>query len=139
MQLTIINGPNLNLLGNREPEIYGSESFEDFFIKIKNRFPDVELDYFQSNHEGALIDKLQNTKAEGIIFNGAAYTHYSIALADAIAAIKVPVVEVHISNIYARESYRKHSCTAGKCIGVITGLGLEGYALAIQYFLSGIG
>lgn len=138
MHLTIINGPNLNLLGTREPEIYGSKSFDVYLNELKDRFPDVELDYFQSNHEGALIDKMQSCqgKTNGIIFNGAGLTHVSIALADTIAAITCPVVEVHISNIHAREDYRHRSYTAAKAIGVITGLGLEGYALAIRYYLN---
>lgn len=137
MHITIINGPNLNLLGTREPEIYGNQSFEDFFAQLKTRFPAVSFDYFQSNHEGALIDKLQQVSAltEGIILNAAAYSHTSIALADTIAAITTPVVEVHISNIHAREQYRQHSYTAAQCKGVIAGLGLEGYALAVAYFL----
>ncbi len=137
MHITIINGPNLNLLGTREPEIYGNQSFEDFFAILKTRFPVVSFDYFQSNHEGALIDKLQQVSGltDGIILNAAAYSHASIALADTIAAITTPVVEVHISNIHAREQYRQHSYTAAQCKGVIAGLGLEGYALAVAYFL----
>jgi 3-dehydroquinate dehydratase-2 len=137
MHLTIINGPNLNLLGTREPEIYGSRSFDDFLIELKERFTEIDFDYFQSNHEGQLIDKLQSSSSQtdGIIFNGAGYTHSSIALADTIAAISTPVVEVHISNIHAREEFRHKSYTASKAIGVITGMGLEGYALAIRYFL----
>lgn len=137
MHLTIINGPNLNLLGTREPEIYGSRSFDDFLTELKERFTEIDFDYFQSNHEGELIDKLQSSSSQtdGIIFNGAGYTHSSIALADTIAAITAPVVEVHISNIHAREEFRHKSYTASKAIGVITGMGLEGYALAIRYFL----
>jgi 3-dehydroquinate dehydratase-2 len=137
MHLTIINGPNLNLLGTREPEIYGSRSFDDFLTELKERFTEIDFDYFQSNHEGELIDKLQSSSSQtdGIIFNGAGYTHSSIALADTIAAIATPVVEVHISNIHAREEFRHKSYTASKAIGVITGMGLEGYALAIRYFL----
>lgn len=137
MHLTIINGPNLNLLGTREPELYGSRSFEDFLTELKERFPNVSFDYFQSNHEGAIIDKIQacNGKTNGILFNGAGFTHTSIAIADAFAAVPVPVVEVHISNIHAREAFRQHSYTGAKAMGVITGLGLEGYALAVQYFL----
>ena len=138
MHLMIINGPNLNLLGTREPEIYGTQSFEDFLETLRARFPEVMLDYFQSNQEGALIDTMQacSGHTDGIIFNGAGYTHTSIALADTIAAIPVPVVEVHISNIHAREAFRHHSYTAARAVGAITGLGLEGYALAIQFFLS---
>jgi 3-dehydroquinate dehydratase-2 len=140
MHLTIINGPNLNLLGTREPEIYGSRSFEDFLTELEERFPDVTFDYFQSNHEGMIIDKIQDCKGKtgGIIFNGAGFTHTSIAIADTFAALMMPVVEVHISNIHAREAFRQHSYTGAKAIGVITGLGLEGYALAVQYFLSRI-
>ncbi|PSK86571.1 type II 3-dehydroquinate dehydratase [Taibaiella chishuiensis] len=136
MHITIINGPNLNLLGTREPEIYGSKSFETFLTELQQRFPDTVLEYYQSNHEGALIDKLQDCKGKtaGIIFNGAGYTHTSIALADTIKAIDVPVVEVHISNIHAREPYRQHSYTAANARGIISGLGLEGYALAISWF-----
>lgn len=137
MHLTIINGPNLNLLGSREPEIYGNRSFEDFLTELQGRFPDITFAYFQSNHEGAIIDKIQDCKGKtaGIIFNGAGFTHTSIAIADAFAAVPVPVVEVHISNIHAREAFRQHSYTGAKAIGVITGLGLEGYALAAQYFV----
>lgn len=137
MHITIINGPNLNLLGSREPEIYGSKSFETFLDELRQRFPQVQLDYFQSNHEGALIDKMQacTGKADGIIFNGAGYTHTSIALADTIKAIPVPVIEVHISNIHAREGFRQHSYTAANAKGIISGLGLEGYALALTWLL----
>ncbi len=138
MHLTIINGPNLNLLGTREPEIYGSRSFEEFLTELEERFPDVTFDYFQSNHEGMIIDKIQDCKGktDGIIFNGAGLTHTSIAIADTFAAVLMPVVEVHISNIHARETFRQHSYTGARAIGVITGLGLEGYALAVQYFIS---
>lgn len=137
MHLTIINGPNLNLLGSREPEMYGSRSFGDFLEELKTRFPGVVFDYFQSNHEGALIDKLQACAAQtrGIILNAAGLSHSSIALADTIAAIATPVIEVHISNIHAREHYRQHSYTGAKARGIITGLGLEGYALATRYFM----
>ncbi len=137
MHITIINGPNLNLLGKREKDIYGGRSFESFLEELRSRFHEVTFEYFQSNHEGELIDKLHacNSSTEGIIFNGAGYTHTSIAIADAIAAIDIPVVEVHISNIHAREAFRQHSYTAAKALGVITGLGLEGYALAVQYLV----
>lgn len=137
MHITIINGPNLNLLGTREPEIYGNKSFDQFLKELRHRFPQVTIDYYQSNHEGQLIDKLQscNDIADGIIFNGAGYTHTSIALADTIKAIKVPVVEVHISNIHAREAFRNHSYTAAAAKGIISGLGLEGYALALSWLL----
>lgn len=137
MHITIINGPNLNLLGTREPEIYGSKNFETFLAELQQRFPQVTFDYFQSNHEGGLIDKLQacNGNTDGIVFNGAGYTHSSIALADTIKAIKTPVIEVHISNIHAREGFRQHSYTAANARGIISGLGLEGYALAVSCFL----
>lgn len=137
MHLTIINGPNLNLLGSREPEIYGNRSFESFLTELKQRYTEIDFDYFQSNHEGALIDKIQSCtgQTDGIIFNGAGYTHSSIALADVIAAVNIPVVEVHISNIHAREGFRQHSYTGAKAVGVITGMGLEGYSLAVRYFL----
>lgn len=136
MQLSIINGPNLNILGQRAPEIYGNESFENFLNTLRTRFPEVTLDYFQSNEEGAIISKLQNCKnSNGIILNAAAYSHTSIAIADAVEAIDVPVVEVHISNIFSREEYRHHSFISAKSKGMICGLGLEGYTLAISYFL----
>ncbi len=136
-KILIVNGPNLNLLGRRETDIYGSVAFEDYFKILKNKYKNIELEYFQSNHEGALIDKIHEVgfSYDGIILNGGAYTHTSIALADAIAAIETPVVEVHISNIYKRESYRKHSYTAVNCVGCITGLGLKGYELALQFLL----
>ncbi len=136
-KLIIINGPNLNLLGKREPEIYGNQSFENYFEGLKNKFDHVLLSYFQSNHEGDLIDKLHETgfDYEGIILNAGAYTHTSIALADAVKAITTPVLEVHISNIYAREPFRHHSFLSPNCVGLIAGLGLKGYDLAIQYFL----
>ncbi len=135
MHLYIINGPNLNLLGTRETDIYGSCSFEVFLAVLKARFPEITFSYFQSNIEGALIDKIHEAalNSRGIILNGAGYTHTSIALGDAIAAIDIPVVEVHISNIHAREAFRRHSRTAAHCAGVITGFGLEGYAMAVQY------
>lgn len=137
MHITIINGPNLNLLGTREPGVYGNKSFETFLETLRERFPQVTIDYFQSNHEGELIDKLQSCdgRTSGIIFNGAGYTHTSIALADTIKAIAVPVVEVHISNIHAREGFRQHSYTAANAKGIISGLGLEGYALALSWLL----
>lgn len=137
MKLLIINGPNLNLLGKREPDIYGHQSFEDYFQSLQQAFPDSHLQYFQSNHEGALIDKLQEVgfSYNGIIFNPGAYTHTSIALADAIAAIETPVVEVHISNTLSREAFRHTSYTAANCVGSIIGLGLKGYDFAIRYFM----
>lgn len=137
LNIAIVNGPNLNLLGTRETDIYGNVSFEAYLDSLKQRYTDVTFTYFQSNVEGELVNHLHSCrgKADGIIFNGAGYTHTSVALADAIAAIDIPVVEVHISNIYAREEFRKQSLTATKCVGCITGLGLKGYELALQYFL----
>lgn len=136
--IAIINGPNLNLLGTREQDIYGNTRFEVFLDELKLRHPDTNLTYYQSNVEGELVNFLQecNGKTDGIIFNGAGYTHTSIAIMDAIAAINTPVIEVHISNIYAREEYRKNSLIASKCVGCITGLGLKGYELALQYLLN---
>ncbi|MDO8367298.1 MAG: type II 3-dehydroquinate dehydratase [Saprospiraceae bacterium] len=137
MKILLINGPNLNLLGTREPEIYGSQSFESFFEALKAGMPNVELEYFQSNHEGALLDKLHEAGfgADGIVFNAGALTHTSIALADAVAAISTPVIEVHISNVHRREPFRHHSFLSAHCVGSIVGLGLEGYRLAVQWFL----
>lgn len=137
MQLAIINGPNLNLLGVREPHIYGNQTFEDYLTILSKRFPGVELHYYQSNVEGELINFLHTCmgKMDGVIINAGAYTHTSIALADAIAAIALPVVEVHISNVLAREEYRRTSYIASKCVGSISGLGMNGYALAVQYFI----
>ncbi len=138
MKLLILNGPNLNLLGTREPAIYGRQTFEEYFETLQMAFPSVTIHYFQSNHEGLLIDKLHEAgfTYNGIILNPGAYTHTSIALADAIAAIETPVVEVHISNIYSREIFRQKSYTAPNCVGSITGLGLKGYDLAVAYFMS---
>ncbi|MBZ0097926.1 MAG: type II 3-dehydroquinate dehydratase [Taibaiella sp.] len=138
LSIAIVNGPNLNLLGTRETDIYGNMSFETYLEGLKKKYPDVSFSYYQSNVEGELVNYLHDCrgKVQGIIFNGAGYTHTSVALADAIAAIDIPVVEVHISNIYAREEYRKNSLTASKCIGCITGLGLMGYELALQYFIN---
>ncbi|MCD6010995.1 MAG: aroQ [Flavipsychrobacter sp.] len=137
LQLAIINGPNLNLLGMREPHIYGSQSFDQYFEALKKRFTSVSLEYYQSNVEGELINHLHGCmgKVQGIILNAGAYTHTSIAIADAIAAISIPVVEVHISNVLAREDYRKTSFIAPKCVGSISGLGMNGYALAVQHFI----
>ena len=137
MKIIIINGPNLNLLGKREPDIYGNDTFEVFFERLQQEFSMVALHYFQSNSEGAIIDKLHEVgfSYQGVILNAGAYTHTSIAIADAIGAIKTPVIEVHISNIHARESYRHHSYLAPKCEGSIIGLGLKGYKLAVAYFL----
>lgn len=138
MKIIIINGPNLNLLGTREPGIYGSQTFEAFFEQLKQEFKDTNLVYFQSNHEGELVSKLQEVgfTYDGIVLNAAAYTHTSVAIADAIAAISTPVVEVHISNIHAREAFRHHSFLTKNCVGMIAGLGLPGYRLAINYFLN---
>lgn len=138
MKIAIINGPNLNLLGKREPEIYGASSFEDFLIELKKIFPNVSFTYFQSNIEGELVNALQQFGFEydGIVLNPAAYTHTSVAIGDAIAAIKVPVVEVHISNVHAREDFRKISHVSAKVAGTIAGLGLKGYELAIAYLLN---
>jgi 3-dehydroquinate dehydratase-2 len=136
-KLIIINGPNLNLLGTREKEIYGNLSFSEFLEEIKTKFPDVELDYYQSNIEGELIDKIHEVgfTYDGIVLNAAAYTHTSIGIADAVKAIKTPVVEVHISNTHAREEYRHFSYISSVAKGVILGFGLQGYELAIQSFL----
>jgi 3-dehydroquinate dehydratase-2 len=136
MRIMIINGPNLNLLGTREPSVYGKESFEDYFTRLQGDFPHITLHYFQSNHEGELIDQLHNVgfSYEGIVLNAGAYTHTSIALADAISSIRTPVVEVHISNVYDRESFRHHSYLSPVCKGIIVGFGLKGYALALQSF-----
>jgi 3-dehydroquinate dehydratase-2 len=136
MKIQIINGPNLNLLGKREPSVYGSESFEDYLETLKRRFPAIELHYYQSNVEGELVNKLHETgfSFEGIILNAGAYTHTSVALHDAIGGISTPVVEVHISNVYAREEFRHKSLITSKCAGMLTGFGMEGYALALEYF-----
>lgn len=137
MKLLILNGPNLNLLGKREPLIYGNESVEDLLSLLKAKFPQVDLHYFQSNVEGEIINELQKADGEydGVILNPAGYTHTSVAIGDAIAAISVPVIEVHISNIYAREEYRHQSITARSCVGVISGFGLDSYRLAVEAFL----
>jgi len=138
MKIAIINGPNLNFLGTREPEIYGSKTFEQFLDELKKKYPSVEFSYFQSNIEGELVDELQKkgSSFDGIILNAAGYTHTSVAIGDAIAMIKTPVIEVHISNVYAREEFRKISHISAKCKGTIVGLGLKGYELALQYFIS---
>lgn len=137
MRIAIINGPNLNLLGKREPEIYGSEGFETFMEALKQRYPGVAFPYFQSNIEGELIDALQREgfSADGILLNPGGYTHTSVAIGDAIAAIKCPVIEVHISNVHAREAFRRISHVSAKCRGTISGLGLKGYDLGVEYFL----
>jgi 3-dehydroquinate dehydratase II len=138
MLLAIINGPNLNLLGKREPSVYGNASFELFLEKIQQQFPAIQFEYFQSNIEGELVDAIQKYgfSTDGIIFNPGAYTHTSVALGDAIAAITTPVIEVHISNTAARESFRHISHVSAKCAGTIIGLGLTGYALAVQWFVA---
>ena len=135
MKLAIINGPNLNLLGSREPSIYGAESFNDFFDRLCVQF-DAELTYFQSNIEGELINELQRSGFDGFILNAGGYTHTSVALRDCIAAISAPVVEVHISNIHARETFRHESLLAPVCVGSIVGLGIDGYSLAVRFFLN---
>lgn len=137
MKIAIINGPNLNLLGKREPEIYGESNFENYFEKLQKKYPTIELLYFQSNIEGELISKIQETgfNCDGIILNAAAYTHTSVGIGDAVKAISASVVEVHISNIYAREDYRHKSFIAAHAKGVITGFGLKSYELALQSFL----
>jgi 3-dehydroquinate dehydratase-2 len=136
-RIVIINGPNLNLLGKREPEIYGALNFDEFLPQLRNLFPEVTIDYYQSNVEGELINKLHDVgfSADGIVFNAGGYTHTSVAIADAVAAISTPVIEVHISNVYAREDYRHVSLMAKNCKGVIAGLGLDGYKLAILSLL----
>ena len=138
MKIQIINGPNLNLLGLREPSIYGAEPIEGYIQTLREKYSIIEIDYYQSNVEGELINKLHEVgfSYDGIIINAGGYTHTSVAIADAIAAIKTPVVEVHISNIYAREEYRHVSLTGKNCKGVLTGFGLDGYRLALESFLN---
>lgn len=138
MKIQIINGPNLNLLGVREPSVYGNASFTGYFSELQQRFPEIEFSYFQSNKEGELIDKLHEVgfDFDGIILNAGAYTHTSIAIADAISAIKTSVVEVHISNVHQRETFRHHSYLSASCKGVILGFGLDSYRLAIESFLT---
>lgn len=135
-KLLILNGPNLNLLGKREPEIYGSASFDDIFESLQRENPTIILSYFQSNHEGAIIDKIHEVgfEIDGVIINAGALTHTSVAIADAIAGVTSPFVEVHISNIHARERFRHHSYLSRVCVGMIAGLGTKGYQLAIDYF-----
>ncbi|WP_339605755.1 type II 3-dehydroquinate dehydratase [uncultured Roseivirga sp.] len=135
MKIIIINGPNLNLLGTREKTIYGGESFETYFEKLKEKFADITLEYYQSNVEGELINKLHEVgfSYDGIVFNGGGYTHTSVAISDAIAAINTPVAEVHISNIHAREEFRHLSLITKECAGMITGFGLRGYDMALYY------
>lgn len=137
MKIAIINGPNLNLLGKRETTIYGNKSFEQYFEELVALFPQVQFTYFQSNIEGELIDEIQKTgfSVDGIVLNPGGYTHTSVAIGDAIAAIKAPLVEVHISNVHAREEFRKLSHVSGKAAGSIIGLGLKGYELAIHWLI----
>ena len=137
MKLIIINGPNLNLLGIRNKEIYGDQSFEDYFEQLQKEFEGIELEYFQSNSEGSLIDKLHEVgfSYDGIILNAGAYSHTSIAIGDAIESISTTVIEVHISNVFSRERFRRHSYLTKNCKGIISGLGLNGYGLAIRSFL----
>ena len=134
MKIQIINGPNLNLLGVREPGIYGDSSFESYLPQLRDKFPDVEIEYFQSNCEGTLIDKLQEVgfTYDGVVLNAGAYTHTSIALHDCVRALQCPVVEVHISNVHQREAFRHHSYIASACVGVICGFGLKSYELALE-------
>ena len=137
MKIAIINGPNLNLLGTREPEVYGKQGFDEYFAGLKKKYPQIEFSYFQSNVEGELINELQRAgfSVDGIILNPGGYTHTSVAVGDAIASIKAPVIEVHISNVYAREDFRKLSYVSAKSKGTIYGLGLKGYELAVNYFI----
>ena len=136
MKIQIINGPNLNLLGKRETSIYGNQSFDEFLVVLKKRFPSIEILYYQSNVEGEIINKIHEVgfSFDGIIINAGAYTHTSVAIHDAIGGIKTPVVEVHISNVYGREEYRHKSLITSKCVGMLTGFGMEGYAMALNYF-----
>ena len=134
MRILIVNGPNLNLLGRREPGIYGSSSFEEFLPRLRQRYPQVEIDYYQSNVEGELINKMQQEgfTVDGIVLNAGAYTHTSIALHDCIRSLKAPVIEVHISNVHQREEFRHHSMISAVCQGVICGFGLDSYRLAVE-------
>lgn len=140
MKIAIINGPNLNLLGTREPDVYGSQTFEEFYKNLVRKYPDVAFSYFQSNIEGELINEIQragrNLNCNGIILNPGGYTHTSVAIGDAISSVATPVIEVHISNVHAREDFRKISHVSAKCKGSIIGLGMKGYELAVGFFLS---
>lgn len=140
MKIAIINGPNLNLVGTREPGVYGSETFDAYFQKLCKEYGNIDFDYFQSNVEGELVNAIQRAdkKADGIILNAGAYTHTSIAIGDAIAAIKTPVIEVHISNVFAREDFRKFSHISAKCAGTISGFGLKSYLLAVESLVKNI-
>ena len=137
MKIAILNGHNLNLLGKREPDIYGNMSFDEYFASLKKKYPDIDISYFQSNVEGELINELHRVgfDYDGIILNPGGYTHTSVAIGDAVAAIKTPVIEVHISNVHAREDFRKHSFVSGKAAGSIIGMGLPGYELALEWFI----
>ncbi|MEJ7768369.1 MAG: type II 3-dehydroquinate dehydratase [Chitinophagaceae bacterium] len=137
MKIAIINGPNLNLLGKREPGIYGSENFDSFLIQLRIKYPSVNFSYYQSNIEGELINELQKAgfDYDGLILNPAGYTHTSVAIGDAVAAITTPVIEVHISNVHAREEFRRISHVSAKCKGTISGMGLKGYELAVDYLI----
>jgi len=137
MKIAIINGPNLNLLGTRETSVYGTETFDGYLQGLRNTYPTIDFTYFQSNVEGELINQIQQEgfSVDGIIFNPGGYTHTSVAIGDAIAAVQAPVVEVHISNIFSREEFRKISHVSARAAGVISGLGLKGYELAVQYFM----
>lgn len=138
MRIQIINGPNLNLLGVREPEIYGARAWEDYLKDLRNRYPNVRIDYYQSNLEGELINKIQEVgfDRDGIVLNAGAYTHYSVAILDAIKSVPTPTVEVHISNVHQREEFRHHSMISPACLGVICGFGLDSYTLAVQAIIN---
>jgi 3-dehydroquinate dehydratase-2 len=138
MRIAIINGPNLNLLGTREPDVYGSQTFEQYYEELRKKYPGVTFSYFQSNVEGELINELQRAgfSSDGILLNPGGYTHTSVAIGDAVAAIKAPVIEVHISNVHAREEFRRLSHVSAKAKGTIAGLGLKGYELALQFFIN---
>lgn len=138
MKIQIINGPNLNLLGMREPEVYGKRSFSDYLEVLKNRYPQVDFSYFQSNVEGEIINQIQESGfvSDGIILNAGGYTHTSVAIRDAVSSIEVPVIEVHISNVHAREEFRRHSMLSAVCAGVILGFGLNSYRLAVEAILT---
>jgi len=133
-QILVLNGPNLNLLGKREPETYGSKSFEEYFVELKANFPNLNLAYFQSNLEGELVNKIQEEKWDGIVLNAAGYSHTSVVIRDAVAAVETPIVEVHISNITAREPFRHDSLISPVCVGCVFGFGLKSYDLGLNYF-----
>ncbi len=137
MKILLVNGPNLNLLGKREPGIYGSSSFDDYLQQLRARYPQIDIIYYQSNHEGDIIDKIHEYgfNTDGIILNAGAYTHTSVAIADAIRAVTAPVIEVHISNVHQREEFRHHSYLSAACRGIIVGFGLDSYRLALESFL----